>query len=188
MSDSATLDLADNDLIVQTVPQLKDSVLATVNKLVKSGRAGGAWSGTGITSSKAAGDTRKITGLAVILNEKSGSDPPEPIYPSFDGELIDNNAILVKFDYNGDTDGNGRIDADDYFNADRGFAAKANPSTPYKGYQNGDFDFTGSPDADDYFLLDTAFSKQGAPVAQAAPKKIAADRNRIRRARHHVRH
>jgi hypothetical protein len=73
---------------------------------------------------------------------------------------VDANSILVKPTYNGDTDLNGKVDADDYFNIDKGFSSRNDP-IPLTGYRNGDFDYNGKIDSDDYFLIDKAFALQG---------------------------
>jgi hypothetical protein len=158
----ATLDLADNDLILQSNVAGRDAALAAVSGLIQSGRNGGSWSGKGIVSSAAAAEPSKVTGLAVALNDRGGE---VPLYAMFDGLAIDTNAILVKYTYNGDADLNGKVDADDYFQIDNGFAKAL------KGYRNGDLDFNGVVDADDYFLIDNAFAKQNSVLAASAVTK-----------------
>jgi hypothetical protein len=151
LAGAAGLDLKDNDLILQSTAANRSADLATVAALIKTGRNGGVWNGQGIISSSAAGEPNKLTGLAVALNDKGGGST---LYSVFDGEIVDANSILVKYTYNGDADLSGKIDADDYFQIDNGFALKL------AGYRNGDFDFNGSVDADDYFLIDRAFVGQ----------------------------
>src|SRR5437867_844 len=50
---AATVDLADNSLIVQSTPLEKQSALAAVSADIVSARAGGTWTGPGLTSSAA---------------------------------------------------------------------------------------------------------------------------------------
>jgi len=135
----ATLDLADNDLIVTATPETKAAVLAALSNAIKSGRAGGAWSGFGITSSAAKSDEKGKTGLGVRLNDQ--------------GEVI------VKYTWNGDANLDGVVNADDYFLIDTGFL------TQKAGYYNGDFNYDGVVNADDYFLIDSAFLGQSGPLA-----------------------
>lgn len=175
IASGATLDVADNDLILQSTVADRDSALATVSGLIQSGRNGGAWSGKGIVSSAAAAEPSKLTGLAVALNDRGGE---VPLYAMFDGLAIDTNAVLVKYTYNGDTDLNGNVDADDYFQIDNGFANSK------KGYRNGDFDFNGVVDADDYFLIDNAFARQNGVFAAGGVEKTLA----IGKRRHMHRH
>jgi probable HAF family extracellular repeat protein len=150
------LDLADNDMILQSTPVNRAADYAMLIGLLKSARNGGDWSGVGISSSTAAAEPSKLTGLAIILNDKGDGTP---IYTQFDGEPVDANSILVKYTWNGDADLNGKLDADDYFQIDNGFAKNL------IGYRNGDFDFNGSVDADDYFLIDNAFLQQTGVLA-----------------------
>lgn len=58
----------------------------------------------------------------------------------------------------GDANADGRVDADDYFNIDRGYAHRS------VGYQNGDFDGSGSINADDFFIIDSDAGKTNADV------------------------
>jgi hypothetical protein len=100
-----------------------------------------------------------------MLNDKGDSTP---VYASFAGEPVGINDILVKYTYNGDADLNGKIDADDYFQVDNGFAQKLT------GYRNGDFDYNGIVDADDYFLIDRAFAGQTSVLAPQQPAEFTA--------------
>jgi hypothetical protein len=58
----------------------------------------------------------------------------------------------------GDANGDGNVNADDYFRIDQGFLAQ--PQNPQ--YAQGDFNYDGTINADDYFLIDQAFLGQGA--------------------------
>jgi hypothetical protein len=166
MSPQATLDLADNDLIVQADAATRDAVLAMVTQLISSARntTPELWSGKGITSSAAAADGSKITGLAVSLNQNGSGGSPQP---TFDGQPVNANSILVKYTYNGDGDLSGAVDADDYSRIDFGFALGQN------GYTHGDFDLNGVVDADDYSLIDIAFATQAEPLATSGPTALA---------------
>lgn len=150
------LDLANNQLVVRSDAINRINVLNQVTNLIGVARGNGSWIGNGITSSIAAADSNRLTGLAVILNDKGNGTP---IYTSFMGQSVDANSILVKYTWNGDVDLNGKIDADDYFMMDSGFAKHLT------GYRNGDLDYNGQVDADDYFLIDRSFVGQSATLA-----------------------
>jgi hypothetical protein len=77
--------------------------------------------------------------------------------------------VLVKYTYNGDVNGDGRINSDDYFRIDSGFLAQ--PAAPT--YHQGDFNFDETINSDDYFLIDSAFLGQGAPLAAASASASA---------------
>jgi hypothetical protein len=103
----------------------------------------------------------------MLRSTRNDEGPGVPIYNgTFDGLPVDTNSILVKYTYNGDADLNGKIDADDYFQIDNGFAKNLT------GYRNGDFDYNGTVDADDYFLIDNAFANQSGVLADGAASAV----------------
>jgi fibronectin-binding autotransporter adhesin len=68
-------------------------------------------------------------------------------------------STLLKLTYTGDTNLDGRINADDYAAIDRGRAKQLTT------WQSGDFNYDGTINAQDYLLIDRVFLQQGAPVA-----------------------
>ncbi|MCY2950604.1 MAG: hypothetical protein NTU53_01345 [Planctomycetota bacterium] len=81
------------------------------------------------------------------------------LYPAWAGQSLDANSVLVKYTWNGDTNLDGVINADDYFLIDSGFILQA------EGWYNGDFNYDGVVNADDYFLIDSAFIGQSGPLS-----------------------
>jgi hypothetical protein len=160
IGEGATLDLRDNDLLIQSSSATREQTLADVAARVASARNGGAsglWSGTGLTASTASGT---LTTLAVVLNDDGSG---QPLVASFDGQPVDTNSVLVKYTYTGDLNLDGRVSIADVFLMDRGRALGLS------GYQHGDVDYSGGrATADDYALLDRAFLGQGSPLAWAA--------------------
>jgi hypothetical protein len=75
----------------------------------------------------------------------------------------------VKFSYNGDANGDGKVNADDYFRIDSNFLTPPANAT----YGDGDFNFDDAINADDYFLIDSSFLGQGEPLG-GAPSATAA--------------
>jgi len=140
----ATLDLADNTLILQTSPQTQSADLARMFAYVKSGRANGAWTGPGLVSTTA--KSQPFTGLALLAAGDS---------------------IRVKYTWDGDANGDGVVNADDYFQIDSGYI------TQVGGYQNGDFNYDGVINADDYFLIDSAFIGQTGPLSAGTAVEAA---------------
>jgi len=55
IASTATLDLFDNDLIIQSTSAGKAALLTAINGYLKTGRARGAWNGAGIRSTTAGG-------------------------------------------------------------------------------------------------------------------------------------
>src|SRR5262249_13809294 len=83
------VELTNNDMIVQADAVTRQTVLDTVTNQIKTARAGGAWTGNGITSSAAAANANGITGLAVILNDNGHGTK---LFSTFDGQAVDQNA------------------------------------------------------------------------------------------------
>jgi lysozyme len=67
----------------------------------------------------------------------------------------------------GDADFNNRIDADDYFRIDVGYAKRLTT------WSNGDFNYNGIINGDDYAIIDAAFMAQSAPAAVPEPTGVA---------------
>ena len=161
LSAAATLDLADNGMVISADEASRDAVLARVTEWVRNARdsAAGRWKGTGITSSAAA--ENPLTGLAVTLN---------PGLTSFEGYAVSPDDILVKHTWTGDITLDERVNSDDYFRIDSGFLAGA------KGFRNGDLNYDGRINSDDYFLIDSSFLGQGvtlsSPVSAMASVSI----------------
>ena len=150
--------MGEGDLIVHSTAAERDETLDLVRGLIVNARNVGYWQGTGLTSSAAANDPTKLTGLAVLLNDRGNGTP---LYNVFDGQSVNANTILVKYTWNGDMDLNGTVDADDYYRIDTGFSQRLT------SYRNGDLDFSGGVDADDYYLIDSAFHGQSHDIQSA---------------------
>ena len=146
----ATLDLNDNDLILDYSGV---SPFATIRNLISAARAGGSWTGNGLTSSAARNSVAHNTTLGLLEATEFQS-----IYgatAAFDGEALDTTALLIKYTYYGDADFNGKVNFDDYVRTDNGFNNRRT------GWANGDFDGSGTANFDDYVLIDLAFNTQG---------------------------
>ena len=165
VSDGATLNLSDNDLLIQSTAATPEHTLADITARIASARNGGAagmWSGTGVTTSAAASP---LTTLAVVLNDDGTG---QRIVSEFGGQPVDANAVLVKYTYAGDLNLDGRVSITDMFMMDRGRALGLT------GYQHGDLDYSGGrADADDYTLLDRAFLGQGSALASLGAASAA---------------
>jgi len=141
--------------------------------MISRARAGGAWTGEGLTSSAAGAINPHITTLGVL----ESADYLSVYGPgaTFDGDPLDNSAVLVKYTYYGDTDFNGIVNFDDYARTDSGFL------TQRSGWLNGDFDGNGVVNFDDYSLIDLAFNAQSTPLRPAAePPRQAPPAKRLR--------
>ena len=158
-----TLDLTNSSLIVEASSVTRQTVLDTILNQIRTGRNSGAtrWAGQAITSSTAADDSTRISGIGAILNDDGSGTV---LYSTFFGQPVDINSILIRYTFNGDLNLDGDIDSDDYALLDAGFAQKLT------GWANGDLDYSGTINADDFFLIDLAFANQStlpAPLALA---------------------
>ncbi|CAN5675533.1 hypothetical protein BH09PLA1_BH09PLA1_27490 [soil metagenome] len=163
ISAGGKLDLNDTAFILDYTG---GSQLSAIQSLINSARAGGAWTGNGLTSSNAASANPKNTTLAAI----EATDYQSIYGPGaqYAGENLDTTAVLVKYTYYGDADFNGVVNFDDYSRIDNGF------STGKTGWINGDFDGNGVVNFDDYSLIDLAFNTQGVPLRAAAAVPVKA--------------
>jgi len=150
ISGGGILDIAENDLIIQSTAADRGAELARVFNWIKSARSGGA----GIATSAGG----QATTLAVSINDTGTG----VLFGQFAGEAVDANCVLVKYTWDGDMNLDGVVNADDYFLIDSGFLSQA------AGYRNGDLNYDGVVNADDYFLIDSAFLGQTGPLAAAA--------------------
>lgn len=146
LAPSATFDVNDRDLL------LTANNRATVESQIVAARNGGAWDQAGLTSSLARNNVQHSTTLGAM----SGAEYRR-IYganASFDGILIADTDVLVKYTWYGDTDFNGVVNFDDYARIDSGF------NNGSSGWVNGDFDLNGVINFDDYALIDLGFNSQ----------------------------
>jgi hypothetical protein len=144
------LDMFDNDLM-QT-----PGSLAAIQDLINAARAGGAWTGPGITSTAARGNGSHNTTLGAM----SGAEYASVHGGTFDSAVVAADAVVVKYTCYGDTDFNGTVNFDDYVRTDSGF------SNHLTSWTNGDFNEDGTVNFDDYVLIDQAFTTQGATLRQ----------------------
>ncbi len=171
IADGASLDLADSTLIVDCADEAAaEDVLAMINGKTAAARndSSGLWQGKGLTSSVARDDLDTIHGLAAIINNEGGARLVEQVGSQHPGLY----SVIVKYALNGDSDLNGRIDADDYFRMDVAYRLQADGK--HGGWRNGDVDYRSGISADDFYLIDQAFVRQATGMASAAKAAAAA--------------
>ncbi len=163
---SGTLDLSNNDMIVQSAGA---GGLAQLTAEVASGYNGGHWNGTtGITSSTAAGTNNTAIGI-----EQNDNGSGTPLMSTFDGQPVGDQDVLLKYTYFGDANLDGVVNGDDYTLIDNGF------NNNLTGWHNGDFNYDGIVNGDDYTLIDNAFNTQGASLAAAPAEMVAVNTSQI---------
>jgi hypothetical protein len=156
---ASVINVNDNAVVVDYTGGLTPP-LDLIQALINSGRAGGTWTGSGITSIAAKNNPLHNTTLGAM----DSADFKMLYGPAalFQGQEIITPAVLVRYTYYGDTDFNGIIDFDDYSRADAGF------NTHRSGWLNGDFDGNGVLDFDDFSLIDLAFNTQDVQLRPSA--------------------
>src|SRR5262249_31777804 len=137
---SGTLDLDGNSMIVDYD---SSSPLHSIETAIAGARNGGAWNGTGLTSTTAKTNIKHNTSLGAI--EASDYESLNAANNSFAGEPIDNTAVLVKYTYYGDANFNGKVDGGDYGRIDTSFNQEHTAGN-IGGWFNGDFDYNGKVD------------------------------------------
>jgi RHS repeat-associated protein len=157
---TGTLDLADNDLVVN------GGSLATEISQIQSGRGNGNWTGTGLTSSTAANNSTHLTALGILPNVTATGGPfygAGTAFGLFDGVNPSATAVLVKYTYYGDANLDGAVDGSDYSKIDNGFI------NHLTGWYNGDFNYDGKIDGTDYTLIDNTYNTQGSRLSNLTP-------------------
>jgi hypothetical protein len=157
------LDLRDNDLINT------GGTYAATAALIASARAGGAWTGSGLTSSTAAAANPHNKTLGTVTGAQFHA--AQGAGAQFDGFTVADTDILTKFTYYGDADLNGVVNFDDYSRTDAGFNSGGNT------WFQGDFDYNGLVNFDDYSLIDAAFNTQGGTQLRAMAYLSGDDRS-----------
>ncbi|MEA2710136.1 MAG: lysozyme [Phycisphaerales bacterium] len=159
MSNSARLDLADNDMIVDytgasPAGTFAGGVYTGLAGLIQSGSNFGGWDGNGIvtTHADAAGGLTTLgIGEASDLLGIGGAETA-----LFGDETVDATSVVIKYTYAGDANLDGIISGDDYSSIDFNVS-----SVGAFGYSNGDFNYDGIISGDDYSTIDFNISAQG---------------------------
>jgi len=142
------LDLNNNGLVII---YSSGSPFSAIDSAVSAAFTNGTWSGAGITSGTAAA-VEFLSGLAV--SDTSDASYPSP--QSFNGELLESYAVVVRHTYVGDADLDGDVDGDDFDNYLLGY----NDQNVY-GWFYGDFDHNGQINGDDFDLYLAGFNQNG---------------------------
>jgi len=175
----ATLDLKNNDLIVDNATPASDNLptsqLATITDMVKGGSNGGLWTGNGIRSSYIATQGPNLdvgSALGILRNVADPTkafDPNSlnPTYnpamygtggtlPDFNGIALPGNETLVKYTYYGDANLDGVVTSMDFALLDAGFSGTKQYDSN-SGWFFGDFNYDGNVDSQDYALLNLGY-------------------------------
>jgi autotransporter-associated beta strand protein len=156
LSSATKLDLTDNKLIVTAgdVGTFDGVQYTGLTGLIASASNGGAWDGSGITSSMPDAAIG-LTSLAIATADQAGLE-------KFGGVGVAGTDVLILYTYAGDANLDGFISGDDYSTIDFNVGTRAD------GWYNGDFNYDGIISGDDYSTIDFNYAAQGAPFPTSA--------------------
>jgi hypothetical protein len=149
------LDLTDNAALIDYANPA-DTAPAAARAAIRNAFAGGAWSGTGITSSSAAANSRTAVGYAQATDLFDFR--LDRVYTFFD-RVVDDTSVLIRYTREGDADLDGRVTFQDFLRFRENLSSAGD-------WSDGDFDYDGSVTARDYALLRRNFGTSvGGPPA-----------------------
>ncbi len=175
-SPTATLDITNSKAVITNTSYASAVSAYTVARAqVTNALDGFAWDQPGITSSTVANDINNLgvpTSVAVILNNSSGTagggagDASDELFysdgsgspttnpnglPQFAGTSVDQNSVLFKYTYIGDSNLDGMVDSTDF---GLFLAGYNDPGTAASlGWAVGDYDYSGTVDSTDFGLF-----------------------------------
>jgi hypothetical protein len=151
---AARLDLGNMALVVDGTKTSCEQVKAWLTSGYNFNAGDGPlWQGPGISSSAAANDSAGWSALAYGRGSEvfdAGGNP----YTTWFGRPTNDNSVLVRYTYYGDSDMDGQVTISDYFMWKSGF----NDPTLEQNWVNGDFDYSGSSDITDFFMWKSSFN------------------------------
>jgi hypothetical protein len=142
---TGTLDITNNPLLINYAGS--SDPIATIKALIKSGYAGGAWTGAGITSSNAAANS-----LTYGIAYADSADPGNP------AGLASGN-IKIMYALLGDANLDGAVNGSDFA------ILAANFNKSVSGWDQGDFNYDGSVNGVDFAFLASNFNKGASQAA-----------------------
>ncbi|MCL6482524.1 MAG: hypothetical protein K6U02_12470 [Firmicutes bacterium] len=139
----------------QTEPS--SSPIADIHRYLRSGYAGGSWSGTDLSSSAAASATARNTALgyaesSAMFGTGGGA---------FAGVVVDDSAIFIRYTSYGDANLDGLVNARDLY------ALAANWQLSGKFWFEGDFNYDGTVSTADLNLLAGSWHSGSAALGRA---------------------
>jgi hypothetical protein len=147
MATGTTLDLTDNGMILDYTGA---SPINGIIAILIGAYNGGAWNGTGITSSTAAANPS----LNTALGYGEATDLFAAFPASVGGSSVDNTAVLVKYTYYGDANLDERVNLADFNRVAANFGQNAR-------WSQGNFDFNNVVNLGDFNKLAANFGQSG---------------------------
>jgi len=156
ISGNGTLDIGNNQIIIDYGSLVNDPI-ASIAAWIKTGYAGGAWTGSGIISSDAQSNPSYGIGYA------DAADPNNPAG-------LSSGQIELKYTLLGDANLDDKVNGADFTL----MAANFNDSVT-NGWDEGDFNYSGTVNGDDFVLLADNFNDFASQSAVAAADLTALD-------------
>jgi autotransporter-associated beta strand protein len=156
---SNKIDVQNNKLVTaDPVGSWNGSTYTDVAGLIRSGRNGGGWTGSGIVTSQSSATGGNFTsiGIATAAQVKGISATDTTLWA---GQTVSGSDTLVMYTYGGDANLDGKINVDDYGRID------SNIGLGTRGWYNGDFNYDGKVNVDDYGIIDSNIGVQGPPFS-----------------------
>ena len=173
VASAGTLDLTNNKLIVNggVVGSWTGTAYTGLTGLIRSGRNGGNWSGSGIVTSQTAATSSTLTSIAVATaaQVKGIAATATAVWA---GQTVTGSDALVMYTYGGDANLDGKLNVDDYGHIDSSIPIGLT------GWFNGDFNYDGKINVDDYGIIDFNIGIQGPPFSGAAAAIVLANSTR----------
>jgi autotransporter-associated beta strand protein len=156
ISGNGTLDITNNQIIIDYGSPATDPI-ASIESWIKSGYAGGSWTGTGITSSMAASNSGSY-GIGYADSADSGN-PAD----------LASGTIEIMYTLLGDANLDGKVNGADFA------IMAANFNQGGKSWDQGDFNYDGNVNGADFTLLAKNFNQSATQSAVAAADLAALD-------------
>jgi len=150
------LDLNDNDLIWD-YSGAQGTKLTDIRAMTSKGYAGGAWTGKGITSSRAAALVFSAPANPVAIGYAEASSVG---ITTFDGIATDGTAIVLRYTLAGDANVDGAVNALDFNLLASNFGASGVAGV----WSGGDFNYDSLVNASDFTLLAKNFNQSVPPL------------------------
>ncbi len=149
-SPQAIFDVCNGKLIVDKTA----TTLSTIRSEINSGRAGGSWTGPGITSGAAAADVLAGGGTAnTALGYADNADAGMGL-TTFGGQAVNSNSLLLRYTVLGDANLDGKVDLSDFLSLRQNFGLTSGAT-----WDRSDFDYDGKVNLSDFLILRAHFGQ-----------------------------
>ncbi len=136
------------------------SAYTGVTGLIKSGRNGGGWGGSGIVTSQSSATSGDFTSIGIASAAQAKGITASQT-STWDGQAVTGSDTLIMYTYGGDANLDGTINVLDYGQID------LNVPRGRSGWFNGDFNYDGKIDVLDYGIIDFNIGIQGPAFSTA---------------------